>query len=38
MGIDSCGMQISAVYHEGEKEMLHLLPVDLHIHAGAKLC
>ena len=37
MGIDSCGMLISAVYHEGEEEKLHLLMVDPHIPAGAKL-
>lgn len=37
MGIDSCGMLISAVHHEGEKEKLHLLMVDPHIPAGAKL-
>ena len=37
MGIDSCGMLISAVHHEGEEEKLHLLMVDDHIPAGAKL-
>ena len=37
MGIDSCGMLISAVHHEGEEEKLHLLMVDPHIPAGAKL-
>ncbi|MBP5743640.1 MAG: lysine--tRNA ligase [Oscillospiraceae bacterium] len=37
MGIDSCGMLISAVHHEGEDEKLHLLMVDPHIPAGAKL-
>ena len=37
MGIDSCGMLISAVYKEGEEEKLHLLMVDPHIPAGAKL-
>ena len=37
MGIDSCGMLISAVHHEGEEEKLHLLMVDAHIPAGAKL-
>ena len=37
MGVDSCGMLISAVHHEGEKESLHLLMVDPHIPAGAKL-
>ena len=37
MGIDSCGMIISAVHHEGGEEKLHLLMVDPHIPAGAKL-
>ena len=37
MGIDSCGMLISAVHHEEGKEKLHLLTVDDHIPAGAKL-
>ena len=37
MGIDSCGMLISAVYHENDEERLHLLMVDPHIPAGAKL-
>ena len=37
MGIESCGMLISAVHHEGETEKLHLLMVDPHIPAGAKL-
>ena len=37
MGIDSCGMLISAVHHEGDDEKLHLLMVDPHIPAGAKL-
>ena len=37
MGIDSCGMLISAVHKEGEDEKLHLLMVDPHIPAGAKL-
>ncbi len=37
MGIESCGMLISAVHHEGEEERLHLLMVDPHIPAGAKL-
>ena len=37
MGVDSCGMLISAVHHEGEEERLHLLMVDPHIPAGAKL-
>ena len=38
MGIDSCGMLISAVHKEGEEEKLHLLMVDPSIPAGAKLC
>ena len=37
MGIESCGMLLSAVYKEGEDEKLHLLLVDPHIPAGAKL-
>ena len=37
MGIDSCGMLISAVHKEGEGEKLHLLMVDPSIPAGAKL-
>ncbi len=37
MGIDSCGMLISAVHHEKGEERLHLLMVDDHIPAGAKL-
>ena len=37
MGIESCGMLISAVHKEGEEEKLHLLQVDPHIPAGAKL-
>ena len=37
MGIDSCGMLISAVNKRGEDEELHLLMVDPHIPAGAKL-
>ena len=37
MGIDSCGMLISAVHEEDGKEGLHLLMVDNHIPAGAKL-
>ena len=36
-GIDSCGMLISAVHHENGEEKLHLLMVDPHIPAGAKL-
>ncbi len=37
MGIDSCGMLISAVHHENGEEKLHLLMVDPHIPAGEKL-
>ena len=37
MGIDSCGMLISAVHDEEGEEKLHLLMVDPHIPAGAKL-
>ena len=37
MGIDSCGMLISAVHEEEGNEKLHLLMVDDHIPAGAKL-
>ena len=37
MGIDSCGMLISAVHQEEGEEKLHLLMVDEHIPAGAKL-
>ena len=37
MGIESCGMLISAIHKEGEEEKLHLLMVDPHIPAGAKL-
>ena len=37
MGIDSCGMLLSAVHEEEGKEKLHLLMVDNHIPAGAKL-
>lgn len=36
MGMDSCGMLISAVNKRGEEEGLHLLMVDNHIPAGAK--
>ncbi len=38
MGIDSCGMLISAVHQEGEDERLNLLQLDSSIPAGAKLC
>ena len=37
IGIDSCGMLISAVHHEDGQEKLNLLMVDPHIPAGAKL-
>ena len=37
MGIESCGMLISAVHQENGQEKLHLLMVDPHIPAGAKL-
>ena len=37
MGIDSCGMLISAVHHEEGAEKLHLLMLDPHIPAGAKM-
>ena len=37
MGVDSCGMLISAVHHENGEEKLHLLMADPHIPAGAKL-
>ena len=37
MGIDSCGMIISAIHHENGEEKLHCLMVDDHIPAGAKL-
>ena len=37
MGIESCGMLLSAVHKEGEEEKLHLLMVDPNIPAGAKL-
>ncbi len=37
MGIDSCGMLISAVHHEEGEERLHLLMLDGHIPAGAKM-
>ena len=37
MGIDSCGMLLSAVHTEDGEEKLHLLMVDNHIPAGAKL-
>ena len=37
MGIESCGMLLSAVHKEGEEEKLNLLTVDPRIPAGAKL-
>ncbi len=37
LGIESCGMLHSAIHKEGEEEKLHLLTVDPHILAGAKL-
>ena len=37
MGIESCGMLLSAIHKEGEEEKLHLLMVDPHIPAGAKM-
>jgi lysyl-tRNA synthetase class 2 len=37
MGIDSCGMLISAVHHENREEKLHLIMLDNHIPAGAKM-
>lgn len=38
MGIDSCGMIISAVDERNGEEELHVLMVDNHIPAGAKMC
>ncbi|WP_296787211.1 lysine--tRNA ligase [Selenomonas sp.] len=38
MGIESCGMLISAVHTEEDEEKLHLLQLDPHIPAGAKMC
>ena len=37
MGIDSCGMLISAIHHEEGEERLHLIQLDPHIPAGAKM-
>ena len=37
MGINSCGMLISAVHHEEGEEKLHLIMLDDHIPAGAKM-
>ena len=37
MGIESCGMLISAVHHEGEEGKLHLLMLDNRIPGGAKM-
>ena len=38
MGLESCGMLISAAHKEGDEDKLHLLIVDPHIPAGAKMC
>ena len=38
MGIESCGMLISAVHNEEGEEKLHLVMLDRHIPAGAKMC
>ncbi|MDD6570252.1 MAG: methionine--tRNA ligase subunit beta [Acidaminococcus sp.] len=38
MGVESCGMLLSAEHMEGEERKLHLLMLDPHIPAGAKLC
>ena len=37
MGIESCGMLLSAIHEEEGEEKLHLLMVDDHIPAGARL-
>ena len=37
MGIESCGMLLSAVHKEGGEERLHLIQIDPHIPAGAKM-
>ena len=37
MGVESCGMLISAVHHENGEEKLHLLMLDDHIPAGAMM-
>lgn len=37
MGIDSCGMLISAIHHEEGEERLHLIMLESHIPAGAKM-
>ncbi|MCQ2554772.1 MAG: lysine--tRNA ligase [Clostridia bacterium] len=37
MGIESCGMLLSLIHNEGEDEKLHLIQLDRHIPAGAKL-
>ena len=37
MGLESCGMLLSAIHHENGEEKLNLLMVDPHIPAGAKL-
>ena len=38
MGLESCGMLLSATHKENGEEKLHLIMVDPHIPAGAKLC
>ncbi|MDY3915511.1 MAG: methionine--tRNA ligase subunit beta, partial [Selenomonadaceae bacterium] len=38
MGIDSCGMLLSAVHEEEGEQKLNLIMLDNHIPAGAKLC
>ena len=38
MGMESCGMLLSATHQEDGEEKLHLIMVDPHIPAGAKLC
>ena len=38
MGLESCGMLLSATHQEDGEEKLHLIMVDPHIPAGAKLC
>ena len=38
MGLESCGMLLSATHQEDGEEKLHLIMVDPHIPAGAKIC
>ena len=38
MGLESCGMLLSAIHHENGEEKLNLLMLDDSIPAGAKLC